>query len=136
MIWRFFSSRFEEPKSKAADISKKLSRWWLPFVIVFVIITTPLSLPGVATRAMIVVVLTAELLRLHGYFAWLNLWGSRITEILISCMALGLVLLDIDRRLVVLTAVVVVMCYFYLRRNYLRWRSKVLAGVGGGPGSA
>ena len=136
MIWRFFSSRFEEPKSKAAELSKKLYRWWMPFVIVLVIITTPLSLPGVATRAMIVAVLTAELLRLHGYFAWLNLWGARITEILISCMALGLVLFGIDERLVTLSLVVLIMCYFYVRRNYLGWRSNVLAGVGGGAGSA
>ena len=136
LIWKFLWTRFEDPTDKRAENSKRMFKRWVPVVIVFIILTTPLSLLGMGTRALIVVVLVAEVLRLRGHFPGLNLWGARTIEMLISCTALGLALLATDNRLVILFPISLGLCYFYLWRKYLRWKSQRAAGGAEGAGEA
>ncbi len=118
----FMRSRFEEPAGEVAVTSKKWLRRGMPVVILILILTAPYSPLALVSRAIVVGVLLAELLRIGGYFPVLNLWVFRIVELVLACIAIGLSLHAYTSGLMLILPMVVALVFLYIWHKYSNWK--------------
>jgi len=118
----FLHSTIDEPRSASAEAARKLFLTWSPYMAIVVVLTSPMSILGVAAKCLIAVTILAERYRLRNMSSFLNLWKGRVALMLLSYVWLALWIADKDVYWLLFLPLAIVGGLVYFQYNYMKWR--------------